>query len=317
MYDKFKRRSLEMQADEHCRRPNERQFRGATAPIQTAGMGLPRPHQLEGTLPLEVLALPNWLPWIALPRAGGGIGKVPSLPRRGQLSPVDCRQVGLSWPEALDLAGQHRAGGIGVVLRAGDGLSVLDLDGPLDQKRQALLDGLPGYAEVSPSGSGIHLWLSGSLPASRRRPGLELLTLGFVTATARPLRGRSRALGTLSQVQDLCGFGAGSGPPALLDKVPREGPLADREVLSALYSARNGTRARQLLAGEEGRYSSPSEADFAAVRLLRFYTEDPDQIERLLRASALNRPKFNAEGYLQRTIHRALALGGPTMERRP
>jgi primase-polymerase (primpol)-like protein len=279
-------------------------------------LSLPRAQQLEGELPQEVLALLNWLPWLALPRAGGGIGKAPALPRRGRLSPVDSRQAGLPWPEALDLAWQHRAGGVGVALRPGDQLSVLDLDGPLDQERQALLDRLPGYAEVSPSGTGVHVWLVGSPPGARRRRGMELLAGGFVSVTARPLRGRSRALGSLAQVQDLCGFGAVDRPTLLPNREARGCPRADREVLAALYSARNGAQARQLLEGDRSRYSSASEADFAAARVLRFYTDDPAQIERLLRASALDRPKFSAGDYLQRTIHRALALGGPTMERR-
>ena len=89
--------------------------------------------------------------------------------------------------------------------------------------------------------------------------------------------------------------------------------VTDREVLGRLRRARNGDRAMRLLSGawEALGYASPSEADYAAVRLLAFWTRDEDQIERLLRASGLVRTKYDQPGYLSRTITRALALGGP------
>ena len=288
--------------------------RAAPHPEATVIRPLPRAQQLGTTLPSEVLALSRWLPWIPLPRPGGGMGKVPSLPRRGRLAAVDWRHEGLPWPEALRLAREHRAAGVGVVLQPGDDLTVLDIDGPLDPARLAVLQRLAGYAEVSPSGAGVHLWLAGGLPSSRRRRGAELLAGGFVTVTAAPLPGRGRGLGQLAQALEAYGF----GPPGERQRAPDRASVArtspDEEVLAALYTARNGGRARRLLDGDWGDYPSASEADFAAVRLIRFHTGDAEQIGRLLRASGLNRPKFDQPGYLTRTIARALALGGPTKE---
>lgn len=275
---------------------------------------LPRAQHLGATLPPEVLALSRWLPWMPLPRPGGGTGKVPSLPRRGRLAPVDWRHEGLPWPESLRLAQEHRAGGVGVVLGPGDALTVLDVDGPLDPARQAVLRRLPGYAEVSPSGTGVHLWLAGGLPSSRRRRGAELLACGFVTVTAAPLPGRGRGLGQLAQALEAFGFGPLDDRQRAPDRASVARTSSDEEVLAALYAARNGARARRLLDGDWGDYASPSEADFAASRVLRSYTGDAEQIGRLLRASGLNRPKFDQPGYLTRTIARALALGGPTKE---
>lgn len=275
---------------------------------------LPRAQQLEATLPPEVLALSRWLPWIPLPRPGGGMGKVPILPRRGRLAAVDWRHEGLPWPESLRLAREHCAGGVGVVLQPGDDLTVLDVDGPLDPARQAVLGRLPGYAEVSPSGTGVHLWLAGGLPSSRRRRGAELLACGFVTITAAPLPARRRGLGQLAQALEAFGFGPLSERQRSSDPASVVRTSPDEELLAALYTARNGARARRLLDGDWGDYPSPSEADFAAIRVLRFYTGDAEQIGHLMRASGLNRPKYDQPGYLTRTIARALALGGPTKE---
>ncbi|CAM4358169.1 hypothetical protein [Deinococcus marmoris] len=283
---------------------------------QPSGDGghLPRPQDLEVTLPGEVLALPHWLPWVALPRDNGGLGKAPALPRAGRLAPVDCRGGGMPWQEALELARGHRAGGVGVGLPPSAGLVALDLDGPLTPERAERLERIDGYAETSPSGQGVHVWLRGTLPRSRREHHVEWLAQGFVTVTGRALKGRGRHLGHLEKAEAV--LGTGNVPRQTQDTSTqgRRGlTVTDQEVLGCLRRARNGDRAMGLLFGswEALGYASQSEADFAAARLLRFYTRDPAQIERLLRASALDRPKYNISNYLQRTITRALDLGGP------
>lgn len=263
---------------------------------------------LQATLPPELLASTAWLPWLALPRENGRTGKVPSLPRHGALRPVDCRGAGLPLPEAHGLARRHGAAGVGLVLAPGADHAVLDLDAPLTSQAQALLQEVPGYAEHSP-GRGVHVWLSGTLGRNRRQVGTEVIGCGFVTVTGDALSGRGRALGALQPVL------------ARLDKRPPPGPaptgcpsLADHEVLQQLYSAANGSRARQLLGGGDWAamgYYSASEADFAAVRTLRFYTSDAAQLARLMWGTALRRPKWGRDDYLERTVRRALEMGGP------
>ncbi|WP_104989987.1 hypothetical protein [Deinococcus sp. NW-56] len=273
---------------------------------------LPTAWQLEAALPPEVLAL-RWLPWLARRRPGGGVGKVPVRPHGGQLMPVDYRRAGWPWPQALRLAEDHLASGLGVVLEPG--LVVLDLDGPLTPGCRARVARMEGYAEQSPSGHGLHVWLRGALPRSRRESGTEWLAHGYVTVTGRTLSGRPRTLGSLSQAQAVMGAGHESRlTPAPEAMAPQPHLLPDSEVLARLRRARNGARALRLLAGhwQEAGYSSPSEADFAAVRLLAFYTRDLTQLQRLLRASGLARAKYRQPGYLTRTITRAVALGGPT-----
>ncbi|WP_156039134.1 hypothetical protein [Deinococcus marmoris] len=190
----------------------------------------------------------------------------------------------------------------------------LDLDGPLTPEMTARLERIDGYAEASPSGQGVHVWLRGTLPRSRREHHAEWLARDFVTVTGRSLNGRGRHLGHLEQAEAVLGTG----------KVPRQAQdtstqgrrgltVTDQEVLQRLRRSRNGDRAMQLLSGAwaDLGYMSPSEADYAAVRFLAFWTRDEDQIERLLRASGLVRTKYDQPGYLSRTLTRALALGGP------
>lgn len=62
-----------------------------------------------------------------------------------------------------------KADGAGVVL--GDGLVGVDLDGCRDPETgaiapwaQSIIDALNSYTEISPSGTGVHILLRGSLP---------------------------------------------------------------------------------------------------------------------------------------------------------
>ncbi|GGL73038.1 hypothetical protein GCM10010840_08850 [Deinococcus aerolatus] len=263
---------------------------------------MPRLDHLQTTLPAELLELETWLPWLSLPRENGKVGKVPALPRAGVLRPIDCRGAGVTLAEAHDLARRHGAGGVGVVLAPDLGMAVLDLDAPLTRPAQTLLRDVAGYAERSPGG-GVHVWLGGSLPRNRRQAGTEVLGSGFVAVTGAALGGRGCALGTLGPVLEQLGV----APPAAAPT------LADREVLTRLYSAANGARARGLL--ETGDWAGPgyppaSEAELAAARLLRFYCTDPEQLARLMQGTALRRPKWQQGDYLERTIRHALELGG-------
>ncbi|WP_156039258.1 hypothetical protein [Deinococcus marmoris] len=262
---------------------------------------------LQAALPAELLELETWLPWLALPRGNGRTGKVPALPKAGTLRPIDCRGAGVTLEAAHDLARRHQAGGIGIVLAPDMGLTVLDLDAPLTLAAQALLRDVAGYAERSPGG-GVHVWLGGSVPRNRRHLGIEMLGHGFVTVTGAALSGRGRALGTLGSVPEQLGSAPPDSPRALAPT------LADREVLLRLFAAANGARARALF--ERGDwaglgYCSPSEADLAAVRMLRFYCTDPEQLARLMQGTALCRAKWGQGDYLARTIRHALNLGGP------
>lgn len=276
----------------------------------SARPGLPSLAGLVAVLPTALQARP-WFPWVARPRPGGGLGKAPALPRHGELRPTDARRGGLPLPEALELAGRCGAAGIGVSLTPGCGLVALDVDDPAHPALKALRD-VPGYAEWSPSGRGLHLWLRGELRANRRQQGVELLAAGYVTVTGYGLPGRLPRPGRLEQAQEVLGPLWPVEPEVSEPSPPVEGPFQDDDALLArLLAARNGERARALLGGDTSAYPSPSEADFALARMLRFYTGDAEQIMRILRHSGLARPKLDRGPYLRTTVERALHLGGP------
>lgn len=152
------------------------------------------------------------------------------------------------------------------------------------------------------------MWLGGSLPRNRRWAGVEMLGHGFVTVTGAALGGRGRALGTLGPVLEQLG----GVPRPRPGRLPPSGTARSSSDCTRLPTA----PARGPCSGDWAGlgYCSPSEADLAAARMLRFYCTDPEQLRRLMEATALRRDKWGCGDYLERTIRRALELGGPVWQ---
>lgn len=79
-----------------------------------------------------------------------------------------------SWSDFAAVSSSRTGDGIGFVLTAGDGIVVVDLDHAVEDGRvlpwaQAIVDRLPStYMERGRSGTGLHLWFRGAVPAGRR-----------------------------------------------------------------------------------------------------------------------------------------------------
>lgn len=93
-----------------------------------------------------------------------------------------------------------------------------------------------------------------------------------------------------------------SGPPP---------DLSDEEILTLCRKAGNASKFSDLYdAGDTSAYGGDgSRADLGLLGILKLYTQDPDQLERLFDGSALGqRPKWrNRADYRLRTINKALA----------
>ena len=79
-----------------------------------------------------------------------------------------------SWADFAAACASRTGDGIGFVLTAGDGFVVVDLDHAVEDGRilpwaQRIVDALPPtYMERGRSGTGLHLWFRGAVPAGRR-----------------------------------------------------------------------------------------------------------------------------------------------------
>lgn len=138
------------------------------------------------SLPAQVLRdIPRWVRWSA--------DKVPLRVSGGNASSNDPSSW-VSW----EVASSSDVGvGVGFVLSADDSIMCVDIDHCLDQRGRLLpwaaerLAGMPAtYVEVSPSGSGLHVWGVGSVVKGRRLDCVEIYADGrYITVTGKRFRG--------------------------------------------------------------------------------------------------------------------------------
>jgi hypothetical protein len=219
-----------------------------------------------------------------------------------------------------------RIDGIGFVL--GDGYAGFDLDecrdpdtGELAPWAAKIVAKLASYAEASPTGTGVKIFLKGKLPPGGNRKGkVELYDRGrFFTVTGRKV---ATAPATVNRRQKaLDKLHARLFPPStdgqgtvLANGVPspstngKPTSLSDDDIIRRAKAAKNGGKFERLWAGDGSGYNSPSEADQALCDLLAFWTPDVGQIDRLFRRSGLYREeKWKRDDYRIGTIAKALA----------
>jgi putative DNA primase/helicase len=121
-------------------------------------------------IPESLTSRDQWVVWRSEQR-GGKPTKVPYNARTGQLAESD--NVATWTPYAIALAAAERFDGIGYVFSPDDPYSGVDLDDCIIEEKiapwaEAQLLTLNSYSEVSPSGTGIKVWVEGKLPGSAK-----------------------------------------------------------------------------------------------------------------------------------------------------
>lgn len=243
-----------------------------------------------------------------------------------------------SWQNAARAAEQLGAGyGVGFAFADSDPFFFLDIDNCLEASNQwsplaqSLCQLMSGAAiEISQSGRGLHIFGTGAIPPHACRNddlGLELYHTGrFVALTGTSAVGNaaadmSAALPSLvasyfaPNAIDFEGYQWTDKPVAEWRGPSDDGELIRRAVTcvspQAAFGARCTFRALwEADANELGKFFPDSvrafdanRADSALATHLAFWTgKDCARIERLMRASKLNRDKYDRPDYLPRTI---------------
>lgn len=186
---------------------------------------------------------------------------------------------------------------LGFVFARMNGLVGLDVDdcrnaetSEIDDRGRGLVERFPHiYWELSVSGTGLHGIGRGVLPAetSGKHPkGIGIFHHSrYFVMTGHALPGHE----TLGDFGDgLAAWYREMFPPEPEQPVspPPTLTMDDRDILDRLVNEQNG-KARQLLAGDIIGYPDYSSARFALANKLCFYSDDPDQIERIIRTSGL------------------------------
>ena len=305
----------------------------------------------ERALPDGLTDREQWLCWRAEDR-DGKVTKVPVDPATGSFASTTNPSTWSDFETACERARTETVDGLGFVFTDDDPIVGVDLDecripetGKTREWASDIIDRLDSFTEVSPSGTGFHVLVEGSLPGGRNRKGdVELyesnrfftVTGDHVDGTPETVESRTEALASVYREyletdsksdEDESESSPESEPTHANDSSSRlsdeesmslsdeeSTSLSDEALLERAKNASNGEKFTRLYRGRTTGYESNSEADMALCALLAFWTGgNGSQMDRLFRASGLYRDKWDethyADGstYGEKTIERAIA----------
>jgi hypothetical protein len=265
-------------------------------------------------IPEELLAYPQWVLWKYAATPKGRQTKLPYSAVTGQLASVNDPSTWATYDKAVAALAFGQHSGIGFVLSEADPYTFIDLDDPkgdaaVIDTQVKIAGAFDTYSEVSPSGQGLHLILKGKIPEGRRRNYIEVYSsLRYMTVTGlthhnKPIAERQQLLETLWA--ELGGTTSRVDAAASQDQPER---YTDEEIYKQARNAENGDKFDRLFQGDwQSYYPSQSEADFALINIISFYSRNIEQIRRLFLTSALGqRDKANKrKSYVDEMIRKS------------
>ncbi len=154
------------------------------------------------TIPEELKARPQWVNWRAVEKDNGKLDKHPYNPRTGRRASTTDLLTWSTFETVMEFLGGYD--GIGFVFCSGDPYTGIDLDGCVDisagdsarvaKWATAIIEEFDSYAEITPSGTGLHIITKGELPGrGGNRDSIEMYDMKrFFTVTGRVLGGYRR-----------------------------------------------------------------------------------------------------------------------------
>ena len=259
------------------------------------------------SIPIEMKERKQWVAYFKKEIPGSShLGKV-------MVSPITYRHARSNEPSdwtdfykaKLFLTENGRMDGLAFVLTEGivfiDIDNSIDANGRINEIGEKLFKAFPDtYAERSCSGHGIHILMKGKLPKDCMKRndsiGLEMYdTKRFCCITGDVIDNRRALLDCSPMIGKVALFFMGRKETSHIPKPSYGKPLAsDRLVIEKASRSRNGEKFLRLYQGDDSGYASRSSADLALVAMISFYTQDPDQIDRIFRSSGLMREKWDS-----------------------
>lgn len=216
----------------------------------------------------------------------------------------------ISWHSFNEVITAQGYDGIGFVLTENDPFAFIDLDHTENQeefhKQQTIYANfIDTYAELSPSGKGLHIICKGKLPHGRRRGSVEIYSsLRFMTMTGNIYNNRN-IIDCQSKLNTL--YNSLGADKKIIQLADEKQHYSDEELFDIAYNAENGEKFYNLYYGDwQGYYNSQSEADHALINILSYFSRNKEQIARMFRASALGkRKKALRDDYVGKMIARS------------
>lgn len=262
-------------------------------------------------IPHEMRIYPQWVVWRYEDTDSKKPTKVPYSAKTGHLASVTDPNTWAGFDECVNAMSSGWYAGIGFVLTENDPYSFIDLDDTkgdqtaLDRQIK-IFNEFNSYAERSPSGSGLHIIVKGAIPSGRRRSFIEVYSsLRYMTMTGDVYR--NAPINDCNELLNVLWGQMGQGSVAVAHYAGlAEAKETDEQVYNRAVAAANGDKFAELYAGKwEGMYASQSEADFALVDIIAFYTQNRAQISRMFRASGLGqRDKAKRDDYVSYMLNK-------------
>jgi hypothetical protein len=273
-------------------------------------------------IPQELRDLGNWVVWRAERRAGkGGIVRATKVPYSARNGKHAKSNDPATWSSFDDAAASVERGYAGLGFCLTPPYVAVDLDGCRpdgnhDEPWAAQIIGeLASYAELSPSGHGVHVIVRGTLPDGARQKdyGGDHVGVGlYDAARGRYLTMTGHRIGgngiIAERTAELCRIHARLFPPKAKAKPKTEAFASDDDsLIERARAAHDGGKFARLFDGQwKADYASQSEADLALCMKLAFWCDrDAARIDALFRRSGLMRDKWLRDDYRESTIARA------------
>lgn len=209
-----------------------------------------------------------------------------------------------SYEEAYLYMIHHKMEGLAFVLT--EGITFIDIDhaisndGIINEIGANILNLTKDtYAEKSCSGHGIHIFALASMPkdAMKRNDslGLEMYeTKRFACITGDVINERYEVLNKQNEInlisENYVGKYEHHTVPTRISVL-----MDDNEIITKINNSNQKEKFNELFSGDISRYPSWSNADYALVKLLAFWTQNPNQIDAIFRNSGLYREKWDRQ----------------------
>lgn len=269
--------------------------------------------------PEALKAMQNWTAW-KLELRKDKLTKVPYT-RTGKRASSTDRNTWSSFDaitELLSMDSQYNGYGFMV----SDDVIFIDVDhcisadGTMDERGSDILSAFPvSYAEISQSGTGLHILTQGTIPRNfnNQKHGIEMYSSArFCAMTGNAIQAFNP---TLAQdavdyvFNKYCTHRDKHSVSTYSEPLQTGTSMhSDRWIIAHAMNitGQKGRNFRTLFSGDISAYGSASEADSALCTLLAFWCDrDFGQMDRIFRQSGLYRKKWEREDYRIRTLSHA------------
>lgn len=242
-------------------------------------------------IPQELKELKQWVCYV-------GADKIPKNPYTGGNARSNDSSTWSDFGTAVRACDKFHFDGLGFMFA--NGYFGVDLDHCLDNVDfcDEFVETLRSYAEISKSGSGLHIICKGTLPqGARRKGGVEMYSSGryFICTGNVYNEHYTEVVDCTESIKVLHSKYLPSDSPRVDYEGHQDVSFSDQEVIDKARNCKTGYLFGMLYSGNwQGVYSSQSEADLALCNQLAFWTQkNVDQMDRIFRSSGLMRQKWD------------------------